>query len=302
MTPEIRRALDERLHNIERLAKVEENYKTAQQERQRAEQAAQQRERAGSQIFANAEREISSLRARAEAVSLNAGAAAELVMYERLLQQLRSSGNEPGQWDLVRIRALASEYGRGTEQLAAYQQELRATGEVGNVVAGGLSQAFANFTRTGKADFKDMVASMLADLAQLMLQKNVLQPLFGGGGMGGGGDSGLFGTLLGSIFGGFRANGGDVDAGRAYVVGERGPELFIPKNIGTILPNGAQAGGRTGGDINVYVHGTPELDARVESTVEGAVVRRAPAIVSASVDATRRAMPALIDATRKRSM
>jgi hypothetical protein len=38
---------------------------------------------------------------------------------------------------------------------------------------------------------------------------------------------------------GFRASGGPVSAGRSYVVGERGPELFRPASAGTILPNGA---------------------------------------------------------------
>lgn len=45
-----------------------------------------------------------------------------------------------------------------------------------------------------------------------------------------------------------RASGGSVIAGRAYMVGERGPEPFIPDSNGTIIPNGA---GRGGG--NVYI-------------------------------------------------
>lgn len=45
-------------------------------------------------------------------------------------------------------------------------------------------------------------------------------------------------------FGGFRANGGPVAAGRAYVVGERGPELFLPNMRGMVLP-----------DLNSYASG-----------------------------------------------
>ena len=41
----------------------------------------------------------------------------------------------------------------------------------------------------------------------------------------------------GLIFGGFRAKGGPVQPGRAYVVGERGPELMVPQVPGTIVPN-----------------------------------------------------------------
>jgi hypothetical protein len=44
-------------------------------------------------------------------------------------------------------------------------------------------------------------------------------------------------------FGGARAMGGPVSANTAYLVGERGPELFIPDMAGTIVPNGGSAGG-----------------------------------------------------------
>jgi len=53
----------------------------------------------------------------------------------------------------------------------------------------------------------------------------------------GGKRSGL-GGFLGGILGGlFRANGGPVKAGQPYIVGERQPELFVPRRSGTILPS-----------------------------------------------------------------
>jgi hypothetical protein len=58
--------------------------------------------------------------------------------------------------------------------------------------------------------------------------------LFGGGGGGGG-------------F--FRAEGGPVATSQPYVVGEQGPELFIPSTSGTIVPN--DMGGGMGGNVNV---------------------------------------------------
>lgn len=55
-------------------------------------------------------------------------------------------------------------------------------------------------------------------------------------------------------FGGFRATGGPVATGHAYMVGEQGPEMFVPSSAGAILPNGAQAGGqRSEYNINVTV-------------------------------------------------
>jgi phage-related minor tail protein len=46
----------------------------------------------------------------------------------------------------------------------------------------------------------------------------------------------------------FRAAGGPVSAGRGYVVGEAGPEYFVPKSSGTIIPNNALAGMTGSGD------------------------------------------------------
>lgn len=55
-------------------------------------------------------------------------------------------------------------------------------------------------------------------------------------------------ALGGLGFGGLRANGGPVSAGQSYIVGERGPELFVPSRSGSIVPND-----RLGGGDNVSV-------------------------------------------------
>ena len=65
---------------------------------------------------------------------------------------------------------------------------------------------------------------------------------------GGGGGGGLLGGLFGGLFGGFRASGGPVSGGTPYVVGERGPELFVPNTSGNILP------GVPGGSASVSVN------------------------------------------------
>jgi hypothetical protein len=49
-----------------------------------------------------------------------------------------------------------------------------------------------------------------------------------------------------------RANGGPVNFGNSYIVGERGPELFTPSSSGNITPNHAMGGGST---ITVNVNG-----------------------------------------------
>ncbi len=47
-----------------------------------------------------------------------------------------------------------------------------------------------------------------------------------------------------------RATGGPVNAGAAYLVGERGPEVYVPERSGTIVPNGASVGG---GSVSVTI-------------------------------------------------
>lgn len=53
-------------------------------------------------------------------------------------------------------------------------------------------------------------------------------------------------------FGGGKAAGGAVSSNKAYVVGERGAELFVPTSNGTIIPN---AGGSVGGGVTIVING-----------------------------------------------
>jgi len=82
------------------------------------------------------------------------------------------------------------------------------------------------------------VLSKVITLIEKAIQKARELASLGGGGIGG---------FFSSVFGGFRADGGPVSAGKSYVVGERGPELFTPSVSGNITPNGS------GASVNVYV-------------------------------------------------
>jgi len=76
---------------------------------------------------------------------------------------------------------------------------------------------------------------------------------------------GAVGNAIGALgFGGGRAMGGPVSAGTAYMVGERGPELFVPKGSGTIVPNGA---GR-GTTINLTVNGAIDSESTARQIVQ----------------------------------
>ena len=71
------------------------------------------------------------------------------------------------------------------------------------------------------------------------------------------------GGLIDSAFGGFRAAGGPVSSGNSYVVGERGPELFVPSSNGTIVPNGGN-----GGTINITVNGAIDAEGTARTIVD----------------------------------
>jgi hypothetical protein len=71
------------------------------------------------------------------------------------------------------------------------------------------------------------------------------------------------GGAISSAFGGFRANGGAVSAGKSYVVGERGAEMFVPSSNGTIVPNGG-----AGNTFNITVNGAIDAEGTARTIVD----------------------------------
>ena len=134
---------------------------------------------------------------------------------------------------------------KAIQEAARFQQELhdKLSASLTDIAfkAGSAKQAMLDFaTSIAKAAFEKKIAGPLADA------------LFGTGG-----GSGLLDGAVksaGSFFGGFFADGGSPPVGVPSVVGERGPEIFVPKTAGTVIPNGA-IGGST-----VVVHQTFSLN------------------------------------------
>ena len=80
-----------------------------------------------------------------------------------------------------------------------------------------------------------------------------------------------FSGVLKSVFSGARADGGPVGAGGAYLVGERGPEVFRPYTAGEILPGG---GGGAGAVVNVTIQGGgAQAILRSEAQIAAALAR-----------------------------
>jgi len=84
-----------------------------------------------------------------------------------------------------------------------------------------LEDALATAIATGKSDFSALGDHIRQVLAKALVQKFITGPIMG-----------LFGL----------ASGGPAKAGQPYIVGEEGPELFIPKASGTVIPNDTTMG------------------------------------------------------------
>jgi phage-related minor tail protein len=117
-----------------------------------------------------------------------------------------------------------------------------------------LENSLVRAIQTGKFGFEDLrrvALSVLSEIASAAIRTG-LDSILGGGAQGGHGGllSGL-GSILGSVLGApGRATGGPVSPGRAYRVGERGPELFVPTSSGRIE---ASAGGRAATNVNLTI-------------------------------------------------
>ena len=86
----------------------------------------------------------------------------------------------------------------------------------------------------------------------------------------GGAGSRFLGSGLSSIF---RANGGPVSAGRSYVVGERGPELFTPRSSGMVTANKNIGGGTTNVvTVNVDAQNSSVAGNSADAQALGAVI------------------------------
>jgi len=122
-------------------------------------------------------------------------------------------------------------------------------------VMGNMESALDNFVRTGKLSFKSLARSIIQDLIAIQLRASatgIFKQLFGMYAGGGFGTGNAFGN---QDLGGFLAEGGSANANTPYVVGERGPELFVPRSSGTVIPNHALAGaGGTTMVTNNYIN------------------------------------------------
>ena len=144
----------------------------------------------------------------------------------------------------------------------------------------GFEDAIVKFVQTGKLSFKDLANTIIAEMARAGAQK-MLSGLFGLGG-GGGGFLGGIGKLFGF------ANGGYPPLNQPSIVGERGPELFVPQSAGKIIPNHQLGGGSTVVNNTTAVNYSIQA---VDASSFRSLVARDPEFIHNVVEQGRRQMP-----------
>jgi len=181
----------------------------------------------------------------AKARGASADAVAELVKELERLQQL------PGQ-QVEKARGLAEKTDvedQAAQKLKDQAEQLKSLyTDIGMTIKSGVVDSIQGAI-DGTKSLGEVAANVLNNIANKLLDIAVNMSLFGamsGTGTGGG--------LLGGLF--KRALGGPVSAGTPYMVGERGPELFMPSRGGSIIPNNALGGGSTNVVVNVDASGS----------------------------------------------
>lgn len=159
---------------------------------------------------------------------------------------------------VVKVRADTSGFASGVADIRSQLDGPLASGL--DAAGRSLERALIRATTSGKFGFDDLKRVALGALNDIAAQaiRGDLRSLFGGGGSSSGGS--LLGSLASaasSLFGGSpgRATGGPVTGGSAYMVGERGPELFVPTAAGRIQPMGGR------GAVSVTVNVAAPRDA-----------------------------------------
>ena len=119
----------------------------------------------------------------------------------------------------------------------------------------GMEDALVSFVQTGKLDFKSLANSIIADLIRIQIQNSIMKPLAQA--TSGMSLSGMFSSAGNFLSGLFKADGGPVAGGQPYIVGEQGPEWFVPNGAGTIVPNGKSPSTPVGSDSSTATAQAP---------------------------------------------
>ena len=143
--------------------------------------------------------------------------------------------------------------------------------QVASTLETGLTDAFMNISN-GAMTLKNTIDSVLKMIVREFIKVKIVTPFLDSLGIGA--------PLSTSTEIQGLAKGGAVSAGRPYIVGEQGPELFLPNQSGTMVPNNQLAGANVNVTYNIQA-----FDSR--DTLD-AITTHAPTIVNIVEESFRR--------------
>ena len=146
----------------------------------------------------------------------------------------------------------------------------------------GFEDAIVSLVTNGKFSFKDFANSIIADFARIQARKALTS--FMSNATPGGSVIGSLFNFGKSLFG--LANGGNVTPGSPYVVGERGPELFMPSSAGRIVANN-----QLGSQQQVINNAVTYQIQAVDAVSFRQLVARDPSFIYAVTETGRRSQP-----------
>jgi tape measure domain-containing protein len=241
------------------------------------------------------QRELNQLQNESErnqiaALQVQVGLQAQLTEGQKRMEQLRTEFAQLVNLESISITAadnIGGAFGR------AFQEIINGSSSA--------QEALASMMRSIGENFVNMAVQIIAQQTTMVILGTILKALGIGGGGGGGGFSyqGVTGNPLGTsmISGnftpttfstaglGFRANGGPVSAGAPYVVGEHGPELFVPGRNGSVVSN---SGLRDAMGAAPGSSGSPVLNMSFQTTSIGGVEYVSRDQLEAAMAETRR--------------
>ena len=175
----------------------------------------------------------------------------------------------------VAIEALTEKYfkaGKAIDSIESANEKLKIS--LNDVKRDGIMSledslvSLSNGTKTVKEAFSDMARSILNDIVRMQIRNAITVPL-----------ANAMGVQM-------RANGGPVSPNKPYIVGEKGPELMIPRGGGTVVPNSQMGGGEAPVTVNVNV--TTGVQQTVRTEIANMLPDIANATKAAVIDARRR--------------
>lgn len=166
-----------------------------------------------------------------------------------ILNQIRRAGVDvmSDEAEQIRQQIIANH-----ELTAAVEAHAKAEAERQQQISDMTNVAMSHFDEliAGTENLGEAIVGTIEDIAMAWLRQQAYQGL-----------NQLFGFMMGGFasasFPSFpmRANGGHVGSDTAYIVGERGPELFVPNSQGVIIPNHRMSDGSASGEININIIG-----------------------------------------------